>query len=72
MARSDLMEMEGAVTRVNAGGTFLVTTDKGQEVIAKLAGRLRRFHIRVVQGDRVTVAVSPYDLSRGFITYRHK
>jgi translation initiation factor IF-1 len=63
--------MEGKVTKVHPGGTFLVTTADGHEVLAKLAGRLRRFRIRVTLGDKVTVSVSPYDVSRGFITYRH-
>ena len=53
-------------------GGFLVETELNTMVNAKLAGKLRKFHIRVVLGDRVTVAVSPYDLSKGRITFRHK
>jgi translation initiation factor IF-1 len=49
-----------------------VKTDAGTEVQAHLAGKLRRFRIRVVLGDRVTVAVSPYDLTKGRIVFRHK
>jgi len=49
-----------------------VTLDNGAEVLATIAGKLRRFRIRILEGDRVTVEVSPYDLSRGRITYRHK
>ena len=60
------------VTEVFPGGSFKVKTYQGHEVQAHLAGRLRRFRIRVVLGDRVTVGVSPYDLSKGRITYRHK
>ncbi len=72
MASDDLIELEGVVTEVFPGGSFKVKTDQGHEVQAHLAGRLRRFRIRVVLGDRVTVGVSPYDLSKGRITYRHK
>ena len=52
------------------GGHFRVKCDNDHEVLAKLAGKMRRRRIRVVLGDRVTVAVSPYDASRGFIVYR--
>lgn len=72
MAASDLIEVEGEVIEVFTGGNFLVKTEMDTEVKAHLAGKLRRFHIRVVLGDRVTVAVSPYDLSRGRIVFRHK
>ena len=72
MASDDLIEIEGRVMEVLRGGNFLVETERGTKVQAHLAGKLRRFHIRVVLGDRVTVAVSPYDLSRGRITFRHK
>ncbi len=72
MANEDLIEIEGTVKEVFPGGNFLVQTEAGSEVHAHLAGKLRRFHIRVVLGDRVTVAVSPYDLNRGRIVFRHK
>lgn len=72
MAGDDLIPLEGKVIEVHPGGTFLVETEQGHEVHAHLAGRLRRFRIRVVLGDRVTVEVSPYDLSKGRITFRHK
>jgi translation initiation factor IF-1 len=49
-----------------------VSLDNGHSVIATLAGKMRRFRIRVLNGDRVTVEVSPYDLTRGRITFRHK
>lgn len=70
MSRQDLIEIPGTVTQVGAGGNFQVRTEHGHEVLARLSGRMRRFHIRVVPGDRVTVAVSPYDLSRGLIVHR--
>lgn len=72
MAAEDLIEIEGVVSEVFPGGNFLVETEAGTEVHAHLAGKLRRFRIRVVLGDRVTVAVSPYDLTKGRIVFRHK
>ena len=72
MAAEDLIPMEGAIIEVFPGGEFLVETEAGTQVHAHLAGKLRRFRIRVVLGDKVTVEVSPYDLSKGRITYRHK
>lgn len=70
MAKEDHIEMEGVVEEVLAGGLFRVVTDDGLEVLAHLAGKMRRFRIRVVLGDRVTVAVTPYDPTRGRIIYR--
>ena len=72
LASDDLIEIDGVIKEVFPGGAFLVGTDAGTQVHAHLAGKLRRFRIRVVLGDRVTVAVSPYDLSKGRITFRHK
>lgn len=79
MASDDLIELEGVIKEVYQGGNFLVEAQMGSgkgaqtlEVKAHLAGRLRRYRIRVVLGDRVTVAVSPYDLTKGRITFRHK
>lgn len=72
MSRDDHIQLEGEVVLVAAGGNFRVKTDTGHEVLAQLAGRMRRHRIRVVLGDRVTVAVSPYDASRGLIVYRAK
>lgn len=72
MSRADLIEMQGRITKVNAKGNFIVTTDEGLEVRTRLSGRMRRYKIRVVLGDHVTIGVSPYDPTRGFITYRKK
>ena len=71
MASDDLIEIEGVVKEVFPGGHFLVETEHA-DVHAHLAGKLRRFRIRVVLGDRVTVAVSPYDPKKGRIVFRHK
>jgi translation initiation factor IF-1 len=72
MAREEAIEMEGSVTSVLPDLRFRVTLDNGHEVLATIAGRMRKFRIRVLAGDRVKVEVSPYDLTRGRITYRHK
>jgi translation initiation factor IF-1 len=72
MARDDLVAMEGKVVEVLVGGHFRVDVEGGHSVLAHLAGRMRRNRIRVVLGDQVTVAVSPYDPSRGLITFRSK
>ena len=62
--------MPGKVIEVLAGGHFRVLTDAGHSVMAQLGGRLRRHRIRVTLGDHVTVSVSPYDPTRGLITFR--
>jgi translation initiation factor IF-1 len=72
MARDDLVDMEGKVAEVLIGGNFRVEVQGGHTVLAHLAGRMRRNRIRVVLGDQVTVSVSPYDPTRGLITYRAK
>lgn len=70
MASSDLIEMEGVVSDVQKG-TFIVETSLGTKVSTQLCGKMRTRHIRVVLGDRVTIEVSPYDLTKGRITFRH-
>ncbi|MEX1368092.1 MAG: translation initiation factor IF-1 [Nannocystaceae bacterium] len=70
MSKEDSIEFEGKVVEVLTGGTFKVEVGEDHYVIAKLAGKMRRYRIRVVLGDKVTVAVSPYDPTRGRITYR--
>ena len=68
--REALVELEGEVTEALPNAFFRVRLDNGHSVLATLAGKMRRRWIRVNPGDRVTVEVSPYDLSRGRITYR--
>jgi translation initiation factor IF-1 len=72
MARADLVPLEGKVVSVHRGGLFEIECTGGHTVLAKLAGKARRYRIRVVLGDYVTVRVSPYDPSRGIIVYRHR
>lgn len=69
MSRDDLVEMDGTVIAA-VKGIYRVECDNGHIITATLKKRLKRFRIRVVLGDRVTVGVSPYDPSRGFITFR--
>ena len=68
----DKIEMEGEVLEALGGGMFRVRLDNGHELIAYTAGKMRRYRIRMAPGDRITVQVSPYDLNRGRIVYRHK
>ena len=68
--KEEHLEFEGTVTEVLTGGMFRVKLDNGMEVLAHISGKLRKYRIRVVLGDRVKVEVSPYDLKRGIITYR--
>jgi translation initiation factor IF-1 len=72
VAKEDMIELEGVITDVLPSAMFRVELDNGHTVLATIAGKMRRFRIRVLQGDRVKVEVSPYDLSRGRITFRHK
>ena len=72
MAKEEALALEGVVSDVLPSAMFRVSLDNGHSVIATLAGKMRQFRIRVLTGDRVTVEVSPYDLTRGRITFRHK
>jgi translation initiation factor IF-1 len=72
MAKEEAIQLEGTVSEVLPNATFRVTLANAHTVLATLGGNMRRFRIRVLQGDRVTVEVSPYDLTRGRITFRHK
>ena len=72
MAKQEAIEMEGVVTEVLAGQRYRVKLANGHVVLAYPAGKMTRFKIRVLVGDRVTMEVSPYDFSKGRITYRHK
>jgi len=69
---ADMIEVEGEVVEPRSNGFFLVRLVQGAEVLAHIGGKLRKHFIRVIPGDRVTVELSPYDLKRGRITYRHK
>ncbi len=72
MAKEDLIEAEGVVTEVLPNARFRVTLDNGHEVLAYSSGRMKKFRIRILAGDRVTVEMTPYDLTKARINYRHK
>ena len=72
MAKEEAIEVEGIVSEALANTQFRVELDNGHKVLAHVAGKMRKHFIRIVPGDRVTVEVSPYDLSRGRITYRER
>jgi translation initiation factor IF-1 len=69
---NDAIEIEGTVSEVLPNATFRVQLENGHPVLAYLSGKMRQNYIRVLEGDRVKVELSPYDLSRGRITYRYK
>jgi translation initiation factor IF-1 len=72
MSRDSHIEFEGTVVDINAGGNFIVQLETGVQVNAKLSGKMRHNKIKVVLGDKVRVAFSPYDSSRGLIVFRSK
>ena len=70
--KEDAIEFEGVVSDVLPSAMFRVDLENGHSLLATMAGKMRKFRIRILAGDKVTVEVSPYDLSRGRITVRHK
>jgi len=72
MAKEEVLEFEGVVNDVLPDGRFRVQLDNGHEIIAYTAGRMKRNRIRTIAGDRVTVEMTPYDLDKGRIVFRHK
>lgn len=72
MSKEAAIEIEGKVEELLRNSTFRVTCANGHSVLATIAGKMRKFRIRVLAGDRVTLALSPYDLTRGRIVFRHK
>ncbi|BAP87241.1 translation initiation factor if-1 [Burkholderiales bacterium GJ-E10] len=71
MAREEHIEMNGVVSEVLPDARFRVTLDNGHQIIAYSAGKMRKHHIRILAGDKVSLELSPYDLSKGRITFRH-
>jgi len=69
-AKEDVIEIEGEVVEALPGTMFKVRLENGHEVLATLSGKMRKFYIRILLGDRVKVELSPYDLTRGRISYR--
>ncbi|MBW2610180.1 MAG: translation initiation factor IF-1 [Deltaproteobacteria bacterium] len=72
MSRDDLIQLEGVVTRVMGRGTMEIECDNNVLVRGILSGRMKKYRIKVIQGDHVQVSVSPYDTTHGLITYRFK
>jgi translation initiation factor IF-1 len=72
MSREDLIEVEGTVEEALPNAMFRVILDNGHKVLAHVSGKMRMHFIRILPGDKVKVELSPYDLSRGRITYRNK
>lgn len=72
MSREDLIRVDGKVSDATGGGNYVIILDNGATVTARLAGKMKKFKIRVLVGDRVTVGVSPYDPTHGLITHRLK
>jgi len=70
--KDDTIEVEGTVVEALPDTHFRVKLDTGHEVLAYLSGKMRKFYIRVLLGDRVRVALTPYDLTRGRIVYRYR
>ena len=71
MAKEELLEMQGKVAEVLPDSRYRVNLDNGHELIAYTSGKMRQHHIRILAGDKVTLEMSPYDLSKGRITFRH-
>jgi translation initiation factor IF-1 len=72
LAKEEMLEFEGTIIEVLPDGQFRVELDNGHPVLAYLAGRMKKNRIRAIAGDKVTVEMSPYDLARGRINFRHK
>ena len=72
VAKEELLEFDGTVKEVLPNAMFRVELENEHEVLAHTSGKMRRFRIRVLAGDKVTVEMTPYDLSKGRITYRYK
>ncbi|MBR9977846.1 MAG: translation initiation factor IF-1 [Bacteroidetes bacterium] len=72
MAKQGSITVDGVITETLPNATFRVRLENGHEVLAHVSGKMRMHFIRILQGDKVTVELSPYDLTKGRITYRYK
>ena len=72
MSKQDAIELEGTVLEPLPNAMFKVELENGHEILAHISGKIRMNYIRILPGDKVTVELSPYDLSKGRITYRYK
>jgi len=71
MAKEELIEMHGTVDEVLPDSRFRVTLQNGHQLVAYTSGKMRKHHIRILAGDNVSLELSPYDLTKGRITFRH-
>ena len=71
MAKEELIEISGKVAEVLPDSRYRVTLDNGHTLVAYTSGKMRKHHIRILQGDKVSLELSPYDLTKGRITFRH-
>ena len=71
MAKEELLEMQGTVSEVLPDSRFQIVLDNGHSLVAYTAGKMRKHHIRIIAGDKVSLELSPYDLSKGRIVFRH-
>lgn len=72
MAKDDLLNIDGRISNMSGGGVYFITLENGHEISAKLCGKMKKFNIKVVVGDRVSVGISPYDPTHGLILHRHR
>ena len=72
MSKDDVIEVEGVIQEALPNATFKVKLSNGHEILAHVSGKLRMNYIRILPGDKVTIEMSPYDLSKGRITWRAK
>lgn len=72
MAKQDVIEMEGTVVEALPNTTFRVKLENGHTITAHISGRMRKHYIRILRGDKVTVQLTPYDLTKGRISYRDR
>jgi translation initiation factor IF-1 len=72
MAKQEPIKQDGTIKEALPNAQFIVRLDNGHELLAHVSGKMRMFYIKILPGDRVAVEMSPYDLSKGRITYRYK
>lgn len=72
MVKQDSIVVDGTITEILPNTSFKVKLENGHEILAHISGKMRMNYIRILQGDKVTVELSPYDLTKGRITYRYK
>jgi translation initiation factor IF-1 len=72
LVKQDSIKVDGIITDILPNTTFKVKLENGHEILAHISGKMRMHYIRILQGDKVSVELSPYDLTKGRITYRYK